>query len=73
MSERGMVMGTQDGQVANLQEKNVAVDPAIVGASLFREQDGMKQMVSSLFSPQSTVIAARSFMDAEIVRKETEL
>ena len=73
MSERGTILGTQDGQVQNLQEKNVAVDPALVGASLFREQDGMKQMVSSLFSPQSTVISARSFMDAEIVRKETEL
>ena len=73
MSERGTILGTQDGQVQNLQEKNVAVDPAIVGASLFREQDGMKQMVSSLFSPQSTVISARSFMDAEVVRKETTL
>ena len=73
MSERGTILGTQDGQVENLQEKNVAVDPAIVGASLFREQDGMKQMVSSLFSPQSTVISASSFMDAEIVRKETVL
>lgn len=73
MSERGTILGTQDGQVQNLQEKNVAVDPAVVGASLFREQDGMKQMVSSLFSPQSTVIAASSFMDAEIVRKETQL
>lgn len=73
MSERGTILGTPDGQVENLQEKNVAVDPAIIGASLFREQDGMKQMVSSLFSPQSTVVAARSFMDAEIIRKETQL
>jgi hypothetical protein len=73
MSERGMVLGAPDGQVKNLQEENVAVDPAIVGASLYREQDGMKQMISTLFGPQSTVMAASSFMDAEVIRKETVL
>lgn len=73
MSERGMVVGTQNGEVSNMQEDKVAVDPALVGASLFREQDGMKQMVASLFSPQQTVMAARSYMDAEVIRKETSL
>lgn len=73
MSERGAVLGTQDGQVQNLQEKNVAVDPGVVGASLFREQDGMKQMISTMFGPQSTVMSASSFMEAEIIRKETIL
>lgn len=73
MSDRGFVVGDQEGLVKNVQEKSVAVDPALVGASLFREQDGMKQMIASLFSPQSTVVAASSYMEAEIVRKETVL
>lgn len=73
MSERGTVLGTQNGEVQNLQEKNVAVDPAIVGASLYREQNGMKQMISALFGPQTTVMAAQSFMEAEVIRKETIL
>lgn len=73
MSERGMVVGTQNGEVSNMQEDKVAVEPALVGATLFREQDGMKQMVASLFSPQQTVMAARSYMDAEVIRKETSL
>lgn len=73
MSERGMVVASQDGQAINLQEKNVAVNPAVSGASLFREQDGLKQMISTLFGPQSTVMAASSFMDAEVIRKETVL
>lgn len=69
MSERGMVLGTPDGQVQNLQDKNVAVDPATVGAALYRERDGVRQMLASLFNAQQTVAAARTFMDAEIVRQ----
>lgn len=73
MSERGTVVGGQNGDVKNLQETTVAVEPALVGASLYREQDGLKQMVSSLFSPQQTVTAASSYMDAEVIRKDTPL
>lgn len=73
MSERGLVIGDRSGAVKNVQERNVAVDSAVVGAAMFREQDGMKQVVASLFSPESTGLSARSYMDAEIVRKETEL
>ena len=73
MSERGAVVGTQDGQAQNIQEKTVAIDPGVVGASLFREQDGMKQMISTMFGPQSTVMSASSFMDAEVVRREVVL
>lgn len=73
MSERGAVLGSQDGQVKNLQESTVAVQPALVGASLYREQDGMKQMLSALFGQQNTVMTTASYMEAEIVRKETVL
>lgn len=73
MSETGMVVGDKTGKVVNVQEKNVAVGAAAAGATLLRKQDGMKQMVASLFSPQQTVMAASSYMDAEVIRKETNL
>jgi hypothetical protein len=40
---------------------------------LFREQDGVRQVLSSLFGGEQTVTAARSYMDAEVIRKETIL
>lgn len=73
MSERGAVQGVQTGEVRNLQEEHVATVPAVAGASMLREQDGLKQMVASLFGPQQTVMAASSYMDAEVVRKGTIL
>lgn len=73
MSTRGLVRGEQDGSVKNLQEQNVAVDPAALGASSFMERDGMKQAVSSLFGAEPTQMTAHSYMDAEIVRKGTTI
>lgn len=72
-SERGVVVGDQDGKVKNLQEATVATSAAVAGASMFHEHNGLKQMVASLFGPQQTVTAASSFMDAEVIRKETSL
>jgi hypothetical protein len=69
-SERGVIIGDQQGQVKNVQEEHVAVDPATFGAGLFREQDGMKQIVTTLFNPSNSVAAAKSWMDAEVIRKE---
>ncbi len=73
MSERGMVVGSPGGQVENVQEKFVAVDAATTGASLYREQDGMRQMLSSLFGAQTNAMAASSYMEFEVIRKETVL
>lgn len=73
MSPRGMVRGEQDGSVKNLQEQNVAVEPAVLGASSFVERDGMKQAVASLFGAEPTQMTAHSYMDAEIVRKGTTI
>lgn len=69
MSARGWVRGTPDGQAQNLQEQHVAVQPAQVGAALFREQNGMQQLLATLFGPQATIAAARTYMDAEIIRQ----
>lgn len=73
MSGRGMVVGSPGGQVENVQEKFVAVDAAAAGASMYREQDGMRQMLSSLFGTQTNAMAASSYMEFEVIRKETEL
>lgn len=73
MSTRGVCQGDNAGSVVNLQEKAIAINGAEVGASLFREKDGMKQVVASLFAPNVTGAAAYSFMDAEIIRKGTTL
>lgn len=72
-SKRGMVAGAAGGKVSNLQENTVAVDPAIVGAMGYREQNGLRQLVASVFGTQSTQAAASSFADAEVIRKESML
>ena len=72
-SKRGLVVGDVQGQVKNLQEDALAVRPGRKGAALLREEDGMRQVISSVFGAEDTRAAARSFMVAEIVRKESML
>jgi hypothetical protein len=73
MSPRGMVRGTDDGAVANLQEGAVATGTGDSAATLYREYDGAHRAVAAVSNSQSSVAAARSYMDAEIVRKGTTL
>lgn len=72
-SSRGLVIGTQDGQVKNMQEENVAVGAAQAGATLYREQDGMRQLVAAVSGAQESRAAANSYMTMEVVRKENML
>ena len=73
-STRGLVIGSQDGQVKNVQEENVAVGAAQAGATLYREQDGMRQLVASAAQGSGAAkAAASSFFEADIVRKENML
>ncbi|MGA0610103.1 hypothetical protein [Caldimonas sp. KR1-144] len=73
MSERGLVTALPGGQLTFVQDDNVAVAPARAGATAFRERDGERQLVAGLFGTGPEHIAARSFMDAEVIRKETQL
>jgi hypothetical protein len=74
MSPRGIVKGTQDGVVTNLQEGTNVVSSGTIGASLFREANGMKQLlVSKIGTANSAVLAARSWMEGEVIRKDTVL
>jgi len=73
MSDKGLVAGSPGGAIKLLQDQNVVVDSAQVGATLFREADGQRQLVSSLFGGDGSTAAASSYMDAEVVRKGTTL
>lgn len=73
MSERGQVRADDQGQVNNVQEEAVSPAGASYGASFLREQDGKKHIVSALFGAQEQATVARTYMDAEVIRKETIL
>lgn len=73
MTPRGLVKVNQDATFVPVHEGKVMVDRATAGASGIIERDGLSNVVSSLFRPELSRTAASSFMDAEIVRKETYL
>lgn len=64
-STRGACIGAQDGQVTNLQEEEVFVDAARIGASLTREQDGVRQLITGLFDSTPAATKVGSFMVAD--------
>lgn len=73
-TDRGVVRGTPGGTVEQVQEASVAVESgATAAASLVREQDGMQRVITSTFGSSGNSAAATSFIDAQVVRKETEL
>ena len=72
-STRGLIVGNAQGQVKNMQEETVAVGSAQVGATLCREQDGVRQVVASVSPTSTTRAAASSFMTMELRRKENML
>lgn len=72
-SERGLVVGSPDGTVKNVQEDVIAVGAAEYGASFFVERDGMRQIVAALFQAGPMQAAAHSFLEDESERKEQML
>ena len=73
MSTRGLILADAQGQAKNAQEDTVAIGPAQIGATLYREQDGMRQLVAAVSGAQESRAAANSFMTMEVVRKENML
>jgi hypothetical protein len=71
-SPHGLVRADMAGGVKNLQEAAIVFGPAERGASLFRSFDGMQHVVSTRAGAEQSVAVARSYMDAEIVRKGTQ-
>jgi len=72
-SARGLVVGDAQGRVKNVQESNVAVGAAQSGATLYREQNGLRQAIASGANGQESKASAKSYMSMEIVRKENVL
>jgi hypothetical protein len=72
MSPRGLIRATAEGEAQNLQEAKVATGPAGYAAGMFREVDGLKQFVHATFAPDPNHMAATSYMEAEIVRRNTQ-
>ena len=72
-STRGLIVADAQGQAKNVQEATVAVGPAQIGATLYREQDGMRQLVASLSGLFETVAPAMTFTVADEARKENML
>lgn len=72
MSVRGLVEGSTDGKVVNLQEEHIAVVPTASGASLLRDTNGTRQAITSLYGTRPDSQAnASSYMEAEIVHRGT--
>lgn len=69
ISTRGLVFGGADGSVRNAQEKQLALAGGAVGATLYREREGMAHVLTAVRDPIQTKAAASSYFDAEIVRK----
>jgi hypothetical protein len=71
-SVRGAVVGTQDGQIKNIQEANIAAESGTVGTTLIREENGIKQFIASIKNQGVSPLAATSWMDMEVIRKAGE-
>lgn len=66
MSTRGVCVGDATGNVNNLQEAEVFVDPAPLGALLVREQDGIRQVIAPTFGATPAATSVGSFMTATV-------
>lgn len=66
-SARGVVRGTQDGQIKNLQEDNVAADTGTTGAAFIREEKGLRQYIASIADPTLSPMAASSWMEMDVI------
>lgn len=72
-STQGLIVADKNMSVKNVQEDALAFTPAESGASLYREADGMTHIVTSRAGAQPTVAAVGTWMEAEIIRKGTDL
>lgn len=69
MSDDGLVIGRPDGTLDFLQKQSNAVASAERGTAFVRETDGKRQLVASVFGAGATSLAAKSFIDAELVKR----
>jgi hypothetical protein len=68
-SIRGAIMADENGRANNAQEVYVATPTAASGAALLREKDGLRQFVATLATKNVSTLAARDFMEIEVIRR----
>lgn len=68
-SPRGLVIADDQGNAKAVQEEALAFGIAQSGASLLREYDGLQQIVTTRVGAQTSTAVAKSWMEAEVVRK----
>ena len=69
ISERGLVFGTPDGSVKNLQEEQLALTGGTAGAAVYRERNGQRHVLTSVQDPGRTSAGFGFRFDAEIIQK----
>jgi len=68
---RGPVRATQGGEVVALQDQQIAFPEADAGASIWRESNGLRQLISAITSnPRSPpgAAVAGTYMEAEVIQ-----
>lgn len=68
-SEFGIVVAGTDGQATNVQEGKSAVGKFQSGAMIFREQDGLRQMIATLGSGTQSAYLAPDYVTLENARR----
>lgn len=71
LSEHGVVIGDATGTAKLPQDDRLAFGGATSGATLYRKQDGMTQIVGTRANAAVSVARVNTFMDADILRKGT--
>ena len=71
MSFAGLVIADEQGNVKNVQEDNLEFSAATAGASLWRERDGMRHLLTTRSGQGPDTAALGCYLDAEVVRMET--
>lgn len=68
-SDRGIILAGDSGQIQNLTEKHVATNPASTGAALIREQNGLRQFITSAVPDHTSPFINTSWAASEAVRR----
>lgn len=70
LSPNGLVVGDQNGAAKNVQEDALQFSDATAGASLYRERNGMRHIVTARSGADPITTSAATFRASEIIRKE---
>lgn len=68
LSDRGLVVGTQDGQVKNVQEDRLSLAGGTRGATLLRERNGCTHVITTRTGAQPLINPADGYLAAELQR-----